>query len=211
MSSVPPRARFVVTTDVVLDGPVDEDERVASVPQRFTTKGMYLADLMSRVEPAERERVFAGLAKPPRGGVYQPFLPYPFFDAILWLHAVAKQEYPEAPLLEAMRLLGRDTVRVFLQSQAGRVVKELMSGPLGSLLRMPDMWKITDPECKVTAEAIEPCAVRYEIEGFPAWIDCGVIGTLEQVVLHYGVEPTIEVDLRGPMLATLVVRWSERR
>ena len=74
---------------------------------------------------------------------------------------------------------------------------------------MPDMWKITDPESRVTAEAIEERAIRYEVNGFPAWIDCGLIGTLEQVVLHYRVEPTVEVDLRGPMDGSFIVRWSE--
>ena len=46
--------------------------------------------------------------------------------------------------------------------------------------------------------------------GFPGWLDCGLIGTLEQVVLSRDAEPEIDVVLHGPEHGEFTVRLSER-
>jgi Protein of unknown function (DUF2378) len=125
----------------------------------------------------------------------------------LILHAVAHKAYPHCSLLEALRLLGRDTVKVFLASRAGRVVRSMTIGARESLLQMPAMWKVTDPQNEVLAYEPEAGAVRFEVSGFPGWIDCGLIGTLEQVVINHRVEPVIDVELLEPMRGNFVVRW----
>jgi hypothetical protein len=56
-------------------------------------------------------------------------------------------------------------------------------GPREALLRMPAMWKVTDPTHSVLASEPRPGEVHFEVRGFPGWLDCGLIGTLEQVVL----------------------------
>lgn len=199
--------RFRVTRDVLLDAPVDEAARVKLVPAHMTTKGMYLRDLAARVGDEELARITPTLQRPPRGGVYQPFLAYPFADATVLLHAVAKREHADLPLLEGMRRLGRDTVRVFLASHAGRVVRHMAPTTKESLLRMPEMWRVTDPESQVTAVEVGERAVRFVVYGFPAWLDCGVIGTLEQVVLNHRAEPVIDAELHEATVGALEVSW----
>lgn len=168
---------------------------------------MYLADLMGRLDAAQVAEVWPTLQAAPRHGKYQPFLDYPFADALRWLHAVARHRHPNAPLLEGLRLLGRDTVKVFLASRAGQVVRSMTLGPREALLRMPAMWKVTDPMHNVTASEPEPGAVHFEVHGFPGWIDCGLIGTLEQVVLSREVQPQIDVVLYGPEYGEFTVRF----
>jgi uncharacterized protein (TIGR02265 family) len=186
---------------------VDAEARVRAVHPSLTTKGMYLAELVAQLDEGRVAEVWPHLLAAPRHRTYQPFLDYPFVDALRLLHAVARAKYPKVGVLEGLRRLGRDTVRVFLASRAGQVVKEMNLGPRDALLRMPALWKATDPSHSVSASEPEPGVVEFAVRGFPGWIDCGLIGTLEQVVLSRGAEPEIQVDLTGPEQGTFAVRW----
>jgi uncharacterized protein (TIGR02265 family) len=203
--------RFSLSLHQPLAGDFDEPARLASIPETLMTKGMFLASLSARLSEAEARAVHARLLAPPSHGKYQSFLEYPFRDAMQWLHAAARKEHARVPMLEGLRRLGRDMVRVFLESKAGRVVKAMILGPHESLVRMPQMWKLTDPMNEVVSEAVDDQAVRFEVHGFPGWIDCGLLGTLEQVVLNTGCEPTLDVSLHGVSRATIVVRWEKDR
>ncbi len=191
-------SRFRVLPDRALVGSVDAEARVAAIRPDVTTKGMYLADLMSRLDARRIDEIWPKLQAPPRHAKYQQFLDYPFADALRWLHAVARQTYPSVSLLEGLRRLGRDTVKVFLASHAGQVVRSMNLGAREALLRMPAMWKVTDPSHTVIASERSPSEVHFEVRGFPGWIDCGLIGTLEQVVLSRNSRPEIDVVLFGP-------------
>ena len=190
-----------------MTGKVDANARVAAVDPSITTKGMYLADLMSRLETRHVDAVWPQLLAPPRHQRYQPFLDYPFADALRWLHAVAHFRHPNDSLLEGLRKLGRDTVKVFVASHAGQVVRSMTQGPRDALLRMPAMWKVTDPSHSVVASERGPSEVHFEVRGFPGWLDCGLIGTLEQVVISRRAQPEIEVVLFGPEHGELTVRY----
>jgi hypothetical protein len=72
------------------------------------------------------------------------------------------------------------------------------------------MWKLTDPRNEVTSEPVGEHAVRLDIRGFPGWIDCGVLGTLEQVVRNTGCEPALDVTLHAAAHATIVASWTSR-
>ncbi|MES1179398.1 MAG: DUF2378 family protein [Myxococcales bacterium] len=199
--------RFRVLPGAALTGKVDPEARLAAVQPSIMTKGMYLADLMARLETRVIDEVWPTLQAPPRHGKYQPFLDYPFADALRWLHAVARTKYAAHGLLEGLRRLGRDTVKVFVASQAGQVVRSMTTGPRDALLRMPKMWKVTDPSHSVLASEPRPNEVLFQVQGFPGWIDCGLIGTLEQVVLSRDAEPEIDVVLYGPEIGEFSVRF----
>jgi uncharacterized protein (TIGR02265 family) len=204
----PTPQRFRVLPGVSLVGQVDAEARVRAIRPAVTTKGMYLADLVARLDPRQIEEVWPALQAAPRHGKYQPFLDYPFADALRWLHAVARHRHPHATLLEGLRLLGRETVKVFLASRAGQVVRSMTLGPREALLRMPAMWKVTDPTHSVVASEPRLGEVHFEVRGFPGWLDCGLIGTLEQVVLSRDAVPEIDVVLHGPEHGEFTVRLS---
>lgn len=202
--------RFVARAAVPFEGEVDEDARIARIPPHHTTKGMYLASLLDRLDEAEREAVMPKLRAHPRHGTYQQFLDYPLGDCVTLLHAVARKFYPSVSLLEALRLLGRNTVKVFLQTQTGRVVKSMITTPRDALLKLPQIWKKTDPQSTVVVDEQADGSMRFVVDGFPSWIDCGFIGTLEQVVMNHRCDPEIEVDLTASTRGTFVVRWTAR-
>lgn len=208
MSPVSHRA-IRIRPDLPLLGEVDEEARIAEVRPERTTKGMYFADLVARLPPSRVAQIWPLLREPPRHRTYQPFLDYPFADVLRWLHAVARHEHPRVSLLEGMRRLGRDTVKVFTRSPAGRVVTSVPRDVRETLLKMPEMWAVTDPGNRVEAESVPgEDAVRFEIEGFEGWIDCGLLGTLEQIVIGHRCEPTLWLELRSEASARVVVRWA---
>jgi hypothetical protein len=209
-----PDTRYIrITPDRPLVGDMDIEARIASVPVHRTTKGMYFADLVARLPAEVVERTWAALRQPPRHRVYQPFLGYPFADVLRWLHAVAAHEHPRASPLEGLRLLGRDTVRVFTRSSTGRAVTSMPRTLRETLLKMPEIWAVTDPGNDVTARTMDgdASAIVFHLDGFEGWLDCGVIGTLEQVVMEHRATPSIDLSLEHEWRAKMIVRWTGAR
>jgi uncharacterized protein (TIGR02265 family) len=202
--------RFRTRAAVPLEGEIDEAARIAQIPRHHTTKGMYLASLLDRLDEAERAAVIPRLRSHPRHGTYQPFLDYPRDDTVVLLHAVARKHHPGVSVLEGLRHLGRGTVKVFLQTQTGRVVKSMITTPRDALLKLPQIWKKTDPQSTVVVDERPDASVRFVVDGFPSWLDCGFIGTLEQVVMNHRCDPEIDVHLTGPTRGTFVVSWTVR-
>jgi hypothetical protein len=97
-----------------------------------------------------------------------------------------------------------------MSSSTGQMLSPLLTGPRHSLLKMPEMWARTDPGNVVSVEEADGRAVRFRVEGFHGWLDCGLLGTLEQVVVSHGRVPTIELTLdeTGASRAEIVVRWT---
>jgi hypothetical protein len=83
-------------------------------------------------------------------------------------------------------------------------------GPREALLRMPAMWRVTDPTHSVLASEPRPGEMHFEVRGFPGWLDCGLIGTLEQVVLSRDAVLEIDVVLHGPEHGEFSVRFAKR-
>jgi len=165
---------------------------------------------VARVGPEEARAIWPLLLETPRNGHYQGFRDYPYADAMRWMHAVAHKEHPRDSLLQGMRLLGRDTVRVFLTSTVGRVLKGMATGARPSLLRLPSVWKITDPHSDTSAEDLPDGRVRFRVHGFPGWLDCGLIGAIEQVVMNHGGDSVIDVELTGESEGVLFVSLTPR-
>ena len=90
------------------------DERVRLVPPTATVKGMFLERPI-----AEAQRL---CGRRPVPGEYVPFRDYPITEHIRVLAACAAAAWPDVPLREGIRRLGRGAFLTFLESLAGRVV-----------------------------------------------------------------------------------------
>jgi uncharacterized protein (TIGR02265 family) len=199
--------RFTTDVDEPFLGDVDLVARIALVPDTNTTKGVYFDAFLSQLPDHDQARVWPLLRSPPRHGRYQAFLDYPFADVLLWLSELARKKHPGKSPLEGLRLIGRDTVKIFLTTQAGKVVKSIKRTARESLLNMPEVWRRTDPQNRVEATELSPQSIRFEVDGFPGWLDSGLLGTLEQVVMNHHGRPVLDVELRDVCHGTVVVRW----
>ncbi len=81
-----------------------------------------------------------------------------------------------------------------------------MSAPLARRFRVTagTSYPFADALRWLHAVARQECPQDPALEGL--WIDCGLIGTIEQVALNHDAKPVIDVELTGPMDGVLVVR-----
>jgi uncharacterized protein (TIGR02265 family) len=96
------------------DAPLDVEERLRAVPPEATVKGMFFEGPIAVALQRSGQRQ----GRPS----YIPFKDYPITEHIQVLVACAMTGYAHVPLREGLRQLGRDALRTFLESLAGRVV-----------------------------------------------------------------------------------------
>lgn len=189
-----------------LEGDPDREARFARFPSSYTIKGMFFARPIQILGPGYDE-VEPRLRRPQAKARYLPFRDYPQEDYSRLAHAAAVKRWPRVSAREAMRQLARDDLRAFAESRVGRVVLAMTGDVAGTLLKLPDMYRMSleggDVEASRTAEG-----VRIEFDDFLGWVDCYPIGTIEGVVRHFGGSPDLDVEVHSEDSATFVVRWT---
>ena len=96
------------------NAPLDVAERIRAVPPDATVKGMFIEG------PLAVAHLRSGRRRGPAS--YVPFKDYPIAEHVQVLADCAAAAYADVPLREGLRRLGRDALRIFLESLAGRVV-----------------------------------------------------------------------------------------
>ncbi len=142
---LPPPATIRITPGRALLGSVDEEARIASIPPTRLTKGIYFRTLLEKLPRERAARVWPTLLRPPRQQLYQPFLDYPFADAMRWLHAAAHAKHPSVSLLEGLRRLGRESVQVYRDTPAGQVMTSVPRSLREVLTSLPALYDVTNP------------------------------------------------------------------
>lgn len=188
-----------------LEGAPDPEARFARFPSSYTIKGMFFTRPIRILGPAYGE-VQATLRRAQASGRYLPFRDYPQEDYSRLAHAAAVKRWPDVPIPEAMRQLARDDLRAFAESRVGRVVLAMTGDVAGTLLKLPDMYRMSLTGGRVEALRT-PEGVRIEYRDFLGWVDCYPIGTVEGVVRHFGSEPELDVEVHAEDAATYDVRW----
>jgi uncharacterized protein (TIGR02265 family) len=94
--------------------PLDIAERIRAVPRQATVKGMFFDGPIAEAFRRSGDR--------PGQVSYVAFKDYPLTEHIQVLVACAMAGYPDVPVREGLRRLGRDAFRTFLGSLAGKVL-----------------------------------------------------------------------------------------
>ncbi len=187
----PPAA--VVAPDDVLDRDLDDEALLRRFPLSQWVKGLFLGrfrDALAQDWPAIEKK----LESPPRAGRYLPFHDYPLRDLNLLLFATARRRHPRVPLEEGVRKVGREDVKVVLESLLGRVVSAAVRSPREALLAVPGLYRqvVTGP--RFVAEELSPRSVRLTLSNaFGPW---GYqVGQLQGAVEHFGGAPTVRLSV----------------
>ncbi|MFW5921059.1 MAG: DUF2378 family protein [Polyangiales bacterium] len=194
-----------LTPSQPLQGDPDPEERFARFPSSYTIKGMFFARPIHILGPGY-EALEPKLRRPQAKGRYLPFGDYPQEDYSRLAHAAAVKRWPHVSTPEAMRQLARDDLRAFAESRVGRVVLAMTGDVAGTLLKLPDMYRMSLEGGHVEATRTDD-GVRIEYRDFLGWVDCYPIGTVEGVVQHYGAASELDVQIHGNDAATYDVRW----
>lgn len=197
-----------VSVPLVDQGFASVEERLANTPAAYTVRGMYLAELASELGEAF-PAIATTLDAPPPGGRYLAFRSYPMRDHARLALEVARLRDPERSLRESLRRLHRGNMQTFMSSTIGSVIAAMVNNVKDALLRSPVAFTQSRVGGEVTARSIETRAVEITMRDSNPWLDCADLGTLEGLVMHYDVEPRIEVELTSPVDATYLIRWRD--
>lgn len=158
--------------------PLDVPERIRAVPAEASVKGMFIEAPIAVAYARSGQRI--GRKE------YIPFKDYPVAEHNQVLAACAAAGYPDVPIREGLRRLGRDALRTFLESLAGRVVFAAagrnFDAALGLVARS---YGITGPIGSATVVARTPDAAIIELRRCYNFPDCYHVGVFEAAMEHF--------------------------
>ena len=160
------------------DAPLDVGERIRAVPPEATVKGMFIEAPVAVVQQRSGQRI--GREE------YIPFKDYPVAEHNQVLAACAMAGYPDVPIREGLRRLGRDALRTFLDSLAGRVVFAAagrnFDAALGLVARS---YGITGPVGSATVVERSPDDAIIQLRRCFNFPDCYHVGVFEAAMEHF--------------------------
>lgn len=197
---------FRVDLDTPLTVSFDPEERCALVPRDHVVKGIFftpkvelLGEDFAKVEPR--------LLAPPRLGRYVPFGDYPAVDCVRLCFAAAVKAFPDLPIAEACRRIGRRDMLTFCAWPRGSEMLGFPDGVESALLRLPSVYTALHRGGSCSARKRSNGAMRIELSGLWAMLDNLHLGVIEAVVMHFGARPTTELKMLDIEHATFDVRW----
>jgi uncharacterized protein (TIGR02265 family) len=195
---------FSTVADVALQGDVDLDVTVATIPAEFTTKGMFFNRYVAALG-AEWDELAPSLAEPAKHGRYHAFEGYPMRDYVRVFDRVARARFPGSAR-EAFRLLARGEVEVFAESTLGKVTFSLLSDPGAALLRYPDIFMVIVRGPELTSERRDDRRVAVTFPRYYGSIETG-IGLVEGMVQTFDEQPSVEVTVFAGRKVVYDVSW----
>ncbi len=196
--------RFVTAAGAALQGDVDLEATIATIPTSFTTKGMFFTRYVAALG-AEWEELLPALIDPAKHGRYHAFESYPMRDYVRLFERVARARFPGSTR-EAFRLLARGEVEVFSESTLGKVTFALLRDPGATLLRYPDIFKVIMRGPSSAARRVGERCVAVTYPHYHGSIEQG-IGLLEGLVQIFDEEPRVEATVEPDRRVTFGVSW----
>lgn len=192
------------------DHDLDVEGVVAQVPEKALIKGFFV-DSFEKLVLAERPEL--------KGKLYEAW-PRPSYSPLksYWRGEVLKVEahlahlmFPSLPLREALRRAAQRVYPTFLSSLIGRVVLvALFAGDVDAVLKAgPKMMSSMVNYGRVTAERKGEGHWLYHYSDYYSWLDCGDVGVLEGLLMHYGKKPKFTVATNGPFEMWLDIQWTQ--
>jgi uncharacterized protein (TIGR02265 family) len=180
--------------------PLDAAGVLARIPRGATIAGMFFLAL---VEGAERRKVELSF---PRDR-YLPFGFYPISEFAPLLVTAAERFYPELPLRQGLRRIGKSGPVAFLSSTLGKVTLGASEGVQAMVAAIAKTYAINvkPSRCDIT-EANERSMI-VSMDGVPYFLDSHHVGVFEGTLHYAGVEGTVLIRSRGDFAADLKLCW----
>jgi uncharacterized protein (TIGR02265 family) len=182
------------------DAPLDPRAALRRVPAAETIKGMFLqamvgaASAKGQLLPGARDR-------------YVPFQDYPLREHVDLLVESAKLLYPDMPLRQGLRRIGRHAPAALRESTIGRVLWSSAHDVHSMLSAMAKGYAVVHPSSAVTVFEEGPNRARVSLERIWWFLDSHHVGCFEGAMRAAGVATgTVKIRLSsfadGEMLCT---------
>lgn len=181
---------------------LDANAYLEAIPASATIHGLFPA----AVAAAARKK---GVALPSGRASYVPFRPYPLREHAVLLLEAARACWPEEPLRQGLRHLGRGAPQALVQSMLGRIVLGSVEGPLELLRAMATSYghHLNHGALEVQELARGSAVVRAR-EVF-TFLDAHHVGVFEGVLKYAGVqERSVRIHSWSATEADLLCEWS---
>jgi uncharacterized protein (TIGR02265 family) len=171
--------------------PLDVAERIRIVPREARVKGMFF--------DAPIAEAFRRSGQHMAKRAYFPFKDYALTEHIQVLAACAMAGYPDVPLREGLRQLGRDAFRTFLESLAGRVLFSVAGRNFDAALALVSRsYSIAGPVGTATVVGRTPDAAVIHLKDIYNFPDAYHVGVFEAAMDYYGEEGEVHTLVRTP-------------
>ena len=179
---------------------LDAAQELQLVPPAAKISGMFLMPLVNelkRIEPdlpAAKQR-------------YVAFNFYPLRDHVELLIETARRVFPDRPLRQALRALGRGAPNAFTASTLGRVVLGSTEGVEARLAAIAKGYELNMRPGK--GAIIESAARRIvvRLEAVHYFLDCHHVGVFEGTIKQAGVAGRVLYAQRGTATADFAIEW----
>jgi uncharacterized protein (TIGR02265 family) len=190
------------------DAPVDLDAHLALLSPDAACKGLFFNDPIQRLRKLNAAVDPFALAGIPQRR-FLPFLNYPYKDFLRLLVASARALYPDMPIGEGLRRLGRAGYVALLESQVGKVLFGVFGRNFEYVVQYGGKGygvSLNFGKCEV--ESVAPCHARYHFSGIPGFIETYQVGVIEGGMEVCGVRGDVTVAMKDLANASMDIRWS---
>jgi uncharacterized protein (TIGR02265 family) len=182
------------------DAPLDVERALESIPADATISGMFFNRLIgaaraqSAVLPSARER-------------YLAFTFYPLVDLARLVLDAAPLLFPDRPLRQGLRALGRGGPDAFLASTLGKVTLGSTSDVHGAVAAMANGYELNVRPSRVSLADSGPGWVVVHLERVPYFLDSHHVGTFEGALRFAGTKGAVRIASRSPSSADFLLTW----
>jgi len=183
-----------------LDGPLEVELVLRSIPANATMTGLFLAAVVREAErlhvklPSARER-------------YGSFRPYPLREHAELLVQASRALWPTVPIRQSLRKLGRGAPRTLVQSMVGRVVLGSVEGPMEILRAMAKSYSIHTQPGKLEVIDLGPGRAVVRMTEIHHFLDSHHVGVFEGVLRWAQVTGTVRIHVYSRTDADLLCEW----
>jgi uncharacterized protein (TIGR02265 family) len=180
--------------------PLDAPRGGAGIPADATISGMFFVALVAGAKvrgltlAAARER-------------YTSFRFYPVADLARLLVEAAQLFFPERPLRQSLRALGRAGPDAFLTSTLGRVTLGSTEGVHAAIGAMAGAYELNLRPSRVALVGAGPKCAIVRLDRVHYFLDSHHVGTFEGVLRFAGTQGAVKIASRTSTSADFLLTW----
>jgi len=183
------------------EGPLVALALIHAIPSFATMTGIFLQAVVDKTR--------ASGARLSSRDHYVSFRPYPLREHATLLVDAARALWPDEPLRNALRRLGRGASRALVHSIVGRVVLGSVDGPVDMLRAMAKSYAIHTSPGDVEVIVLAPRQVVVRLREIHHFVDSHHVGVFEGVLRQAAVrDARVRIHAYSRTDADLLCEWS---
>lgn len=186
--------------------PLDVAAILKQIPDSITLKGAFVDSIEKMVVelPNWREELYRGMPHQQ----YATFKNYPRHEIMQLEVRAAQMKYPNAPLRQALRLGGQTVYPQMLSTIVGKMIMAALGNDLNTLFRVvPRTMHMFLNFAHIASYQVADRHWLMHFKDYYSYIDCGEVGIMEGMVMHYKCQPDIRICPVSTFEIWYDIRW----